>query len=132
MGFARDWGYGRLMMLNLFPYRAKSPQALYDWYTKLGVAKVRLASLSENARHILTECHRVQDAGGAILAAWGSHGRLLGQSDNLGALLEAEKLNVACLGHTVATWEPKHPLYLLKTTRPETHLGDGGPLARAK
>lgn len=33
LGFARDWGYGRLLMLNLFPYRAKSPITLAGWYS---------------------------------------------------------------------------------------------------
>lgn len=131
MGFARTWGYGRLLMLNLFPFRAKSPQALASWYAGPLALHARLDSLTENARHIMDEGIRVQAAGGAILAAWGSHGALLGQCDNLSALMDSYGLRVACLGITQAG-EPKHPLYLRADTKPIAYLGDGGPLVRAK
>lgn len=128
LGFARDWGYGRLLMLNLFPYRAKSPITLAGWYSDRVIGpNPRLDSLAGNAKHIMGEGIRVQAAGGAILAAWGSHGALLGQCDNLAALMDSQGLRVACLGLTRAG-EPKHPLYLRADTKPIAYLGDGGPL----
>lgn len=109
MGFAKEWGYGRLDVINLFAFRSTDPAALkqdgMDW--KL--------SCEDNDVHIL-ECAKSVDR---IICAWGVHGAL----DNRGVCV-AHTLKEAGyadkLHHIGLTRDklPKHPLYLLASSKP--------------
>jgi hypothetical protein len=98
--FARDWGYGSLIMANLFAYRATEPCVLprvddpvgprNNWWLSILSRKVDL-----------------------VIAAWGVHGTLLARDiEVLGKLSEVHCLGVTKAGH------PKHPLYLPATVTP--------------
>lgn len=101
VGFARDWRYGGIYMLNLFAFRATSPKVM-----KAAVDPVGL----ENDWYI-------RDYAGfrskRVIAAWGTHGDHRNRAQHFAGKCE---LALACLGLTKGGC-PKHPLYLPAATR---------------
>ncbi len=101
IGFARDWGFGRVHVLNLFAYRATYPSDLKAAPDPIGPRNDRWL------RRLAGDCDRV-------VACWGNDGAFLGRSlrvrEMLGERLEVIRLN--------ASGEPAHPLYLPKTLTP--------------
>jgi len=118
IGYARLWRFGGVLVTNLFAFRATDPRDLLRADLPLGEGN--LATIRAHAR-----C--VSEDGGAILAAWGAHGRHRGGSNALTSMLEGDGIGVACLGRT-GRGEPKHPLYLPKAAMPEPYVLDGGRL----
>lgn len=107
--YARDWGFGGIVMLNLFAFRSTDPVAM-----KRAHAAGQDVIGPDNTASILAECR-----GRTVLMAWGVHGRLANRDMVLTALLRTngQAGNIVCLGLTKDR-APKHPLYLSKTLRP--------------
>lgn len=100
VGFARDWGYGRLQMANLFAYRATAPAKLLAAHAPVG---------PQNDQHLVTLANEAE----LVVAAWGSKGSYLGRDLSVRKLLpRLHYLRLTRGGH------PGHPLYLPKTLRP--------------
>ena len=92
--FARDWGFGRLVVANLFAYRTPEPALLRIAESPVGPRNDRwLARLAADAS--------------LVLAAWGTHGDYLGRADRVRSRLQA----LHCLGTTKGGL-PRHPLYV--------------------
>ena len=100
--FARDWGYGGLLMTNAFGIRATDP-------------KVMLAHNEPNGEGNDDWLRRVSEQAGVVVAAWGNHGAHRGRSREIRAMLGVD---IHQLGVT-KSGEPKHPLYLRSDTKPE-------------
>lgn len=96
LSFARSWGFGRLEVVNLCAYRATSPKALLAADEPVG---------RDNGVHFRAA---VENAS-LVVAAWGNHGRNLARP--------AFGRPVYNLGLTKLA-QPRHPLYVLGTTRP--------------
>jgi hypothetical protein len=109
-GYARLWGYGGLVMLNLFGLRSTDPKALYQHDAPIG---------PDNDVHIQSECFR--QPGSRVLVAWGTHGAWMQRGWDVGKLLVPHP-DVQCLDVTLYG-QPKHPLYLpkLQPPRPWTY-----------
>jgi hypothetical protein len=116
--FARDWGFGAMRMLNLFAYRATDPMVMRQAEDPIGPM---------NDRYIV----ETAQMSGLVVAAWGMHGRYLDRgkavrdffpvlSDVGGSL--ARRKPLYCLG-TTSSGEPRHPLYLKASLRPEVFKG---------
>jgi hypothetical protein len=118
IGYARSWGFGGLLMTNLFAFRATDPRDLKRAPDPSGPGQ--LASLRASANSVLAD-------NGAVLAAWGIHGSHQGWADRARAMLIDAEIPVACLGLT-RSGEPRHPLYLRADAVPVVYLGDGGRL----
>lgn len=98
IGFARDWGYGGLIVANLFAFRTPLPAVLRQAPAPVG---------PRNDRWL----ERLAGEAGLVVAAWGAHGEL---ADRAAAV--APRLGVChCLGLT-AGGAPRHPLYVRKDT----------------
>lgn len=98
MGFARGWGYGALVVGNLFAFRSRSPTVLKRCAAPIGPENdCWLTALASEA--------------GTLVAAWGNHGQLLGRCQHVRALLPC----LMCLGLT-RRGEPRHPLYVPMST----------------
>lgn len=122
IGYARLWGYGGLMMLNLFSLRSTDPKALYDT-VKRGNAS---AATGDPANYRIIEyiCEPpplLHVATSRALAAWGNHGALINRGkevcDRLGkAGVSLDALSVTGQG------QPIHALYqpLDATPKPYT------------
>lgn len=95
VGFARDWGYGGLLVGNLFALRSTKPAKLYICDDPVGPCND--AALRDMAAQV-----------DLIVAAWGDHGALQNRGDAVLQMLagkcHALKLNQS--GH------PAHPLRL--------------------
>ncbi len=94
IGFAREWGYGGVYMLNLFAFRATDPRAL-----KLATDPIG----PENDTSLLMYA----EGADKVIAAWGNGGRLLNQGYYVNGILN---LKLFCLGVTKSK-QPRHPLY---------------------
>jgi hypothetical protein len=101
IGFAHDWGFGGVWVLNLFAFRATYP-------ADLKAARDPVGPKNDSwLRRIARQCRRV-------VAVWGNDGRFLDRSARVRALI-GDRLEVIRLNRT---GEPAHPLYLPKTLRP--------------
>jgi len=94
IALARAWGFGRLLMTNLFAYRATQTADLLAQPDPIG---------PENDQH-LAEGAAASDV---VVAAWGTHGNHLGRDAKVLAILP--RLHVL---HLTKAGHPAHPLYL--------------------
>ena len=101
VGYAKQWGFGALCMVNLFAYRATRPK----------VMQAHLAPEGEENDRWLVQVAR--DAS-VVVAAWGAHGSHRGRDKAVIRLLAG---SLSCLAKT-KDGHPRHPLYLKKTLRP--------------
>ena len=101
IGFARDWGFGGVWVLNLFAFRATYPEDLKAAADPVGPRN------DEWLRRVARQSER-------IVACWGNDGVFLGRSaavrKMLGDRLEVIRMN--------ASGEPAHPLYLPRRLHP--------------
>lgn len=111
IGFARQWGCGRLAVLNLFAFRATDPADLKRAEEPVG---------PEN-KDWFDRALSVPDPG-PVICAWGVHGEhrcqdLIVLDWLAGYGVEPLALGVTRDGH------PRHPLYLPKTAEPVPFAG---------
>lgn len=100
IGFARSWGYGGLMMTNLFAWRATQPRDMMAADDPVGPDNdVTLRTAYLNAE--------------VTVAAWGAYGTYGGRHNAVRAMLpRLHYLRLTKDGH------PGHPLYLPASLRP--------------
>lgn len=108
IGFAKSWGYGEMMVGNLFAYRATNPKDLLATENPIGEYNL------ENLKAMYGKCK-------TVVCAWGNQGiidKLAKKHPNYQPLsfvhgelfyLELSK-----------TGTPKHPLYLKKELTPKS------------
>jgi hypothetical protein len=112
--FARDWGYGGLLMGNLFAYRATNPKALPDVRKNQLVSPVgewtdewraswRVNRNDEALRHMA-------DRAGLVVAAWGSIKMPFTWEDRP----ERVRMKLGAMHALAFTKDghPRHPLYI--------------------
>lgn len=100
IGFARTWGFGKLVIANLFALRSSDPSVLVGHVDPIGPGNdewlVRLSSSYD-----------------LTIAAWGVHGVVRDRAaEVLPKLRDPHHLGLTLAGH------PRHPLYLPATTMP--------------
>ena len=96
INFTKDWGYGGLIMVNLFAYVSTHPSELKN--TKLPIGK-------ENDKHILKNHQKSQ----LTVIAWGNDGYLYDRDKEVLAIIDSPMcLNINKSG------QPAHPLYQKK------------------
>jgi hypothetical protein len=100
--YAKAWGYGALIVTNLFGWRATDPKHLLIQKNPVGrgndeaiVAAARSADL--------------------VVCAWGNHGLHNERSSQVMQLLKNQELHFLRLN---SSGEPAHPLYLPSKLRP--------------
>ncbi|MEM1404830.1 MAG: DUF1643 domain-containing protein [Pseudomonadota bacterium] len=100
MRFARDWGYGGVIMANLFAFRATQPSDLLEAARPVGPRNNRwLRQLADDAA--------------LMVAAWGNDGAHRGRAAAVCNMLPS----LACL-KVNGSGEPGHPLYIRATAKP--------------
>jgi hypothetical protein len=104
IAFCDRWGYGRLLVVNLFALVSTDPKRLVQVPDPVG---------PENDRFLLGAA----DEASLVVAVWGAGGELYGRAQAVTELLAKHPLK--CLGRT-KEGHPRHPLYL----RGDTALED--------
>jgi len=99
MRFARDLGYGGIVVVNLFAYRATNPRRLLEVDDPVGPGNTAvLQSIIGGARH-------------DVVAAWGATGGQFGREQAILVEHIATRRPLQQLGHT-KDGHPRHPLYV--------------------
>ncbi len=102
--YAERWGYGALIVTNIFAFRNTNPDRMKAAKDPVGrgndAAIVRAAKESA-----ITVC------------AWGNHGGFLGRSTKILEKLKANNIPLHAL-RVNANGEPAHPLYLPRRLEP--------------
>jgi hypothetical protein len=106
INYAKAWGYGTLVVGNLFATRATNPEELPAKDDPVG---------TENDRHL----REIVDEADMILVAWGTHGTL---DDRCHAVANALDTDLYALD-TTKEGHPAHPLY--QPTEAEPTLWEG-------
>lgn len=106
--YAMSWGYGGLIVVNLFAYRSTDPRVLPDLVDPVG---------PENDSAILGAAI---SGDGTVLCAWGNHGGLNGRALTVAEYLVYRGIRLTCLGVN-RTGHPVHPLYQPKDLRPRPY-----------
>ena len=101
IGFAKSWGYGGLIMANIFAYRATEPEIIKSAKDPIG---------PENDKWLLK---LIQEAP-LVIGAWGNHGKFKGR----GRAVMDSIPNLYCLKMN-GTGHPAHPLYLPSGLEPK-------------
>jgi hypothetical protein len=105
--FARDWGYGGLIVVNMFALRSTNPDALLTEPDPVGSKNNYWTALA------ITQAD-------AVICAWGSHKAVKKHPERRAKVLDLVRL----LGHEPKCLklsnggEPYHPLYLRSDTVP--------------
>ncbi len=95
VNFAKDWGYGKCVIVNLFAYRATKPDELKNQNKPVGY---------KNNYHIKMQASQAD----RVVVAWGNHGSLLNRDKQVLKLLK--DIQVKCFSVT-SKGQPVHPLY---------------------
>src|SRR4051794_5411962 len=103
--YAERWGYGALIVTNLFGWRATDPDEMKAAPEPVGRA---------NDAAIL----RAAREAAIVVCAWGNHGAHRDRSARVLRLLREAGLELHALRVT-GTGEPAHPLYLRKSLDPQ-------------
>lgn len=104
VGFAKRWGAGGIVVVNLFAFRATDPEKLVEAHAN-GVDVV-----GPEAAHHLDAVFSVADV---VVCAWGAH-PIAGPARIAHVLGRIPRsTEVVCLGKTQGG-APRHPLYLRK------------------
>lgn len=111
VGFAREWGYGGVLVLNLYALRSTDPRALRRHRDPEGPAN------NDRIRRWLAAAAEGWGDDGDALVAWGAWAAPGRARDVLG-MIRSAGLRPVCLGRT-RTGQPRHPLYVHSATRPE-------------
>jgi hypothetical protein len=105
IAFAKSWGFGGLIKVNLFAYRATDPVNM----------KCTEDSIGPDNTMWLKEIVKYSDT---IVMCWGSQGTYMNRGDSVKKMFQANFSGMINLYHLGLTknLQPKHPLYLKSTT----------------
>ncbi|NEQ99153.1 MAG: DUF1643 domain-containing protein [Cyanothece sp. SIO2G6] len=125
IGFARSWGYGGMMVTNLFAYRATRPQELRQVTDPIGPETdewiVRLCQcVVDSTWSITTRSITTSHSDTRVMAIWGNAGAWWGRDRTILNLIRPIIPQLYCLSVT-KRGQPAHPLYLPKTLQPKRY-----------
>jgi hypothetical protein len=106
--YAERWGYGALVVTNIFGWRATDPDEMKRVKDPVGRG---------NDRAIV---QAAKDAG-IVVCAWGNHGEHMGRAGAIIDLLKKNGIELHAL-RTTGTGHPAHPLYLPGSLAPQLFL----------
>ena len=104
MHYAYQWGFGGLIMVNLFAFRATLPNDLKK--SKFPIGK-------NNNQFIINATQKSE----MTIVAWGNDGQLYGRDKEVLKLIS----NPICLNIN-NTGQPAHPLYQKNDTTPKSYI----------
>jgi len=109
VGLSKSWGYGGLVVVNLFALRATDPRKLRPVF---GYQDEQIETVGPDNDEWI---ERETDGASLIVGAWGNHGVIWNRGDEVRETLGADRLHH--LGLT-KLGQPRHPLYVPSATTP--------------
>lgn len=110
--FAKNWGYGGMVMTNLFAFRATDPRVMKEHAKPIGEKFTHPRDPDRNEREFNSiKLQETQFRCGLTVAAWGNHGTHLGRDKQVLLFLK----NLKCFKIT-NEGQPQHPLYVPYST----------------
>lgn len=103
--YAEKWGFGALIVTNLFGWRATDPDEMKAVRDPVGRG---------NDAAILRAAREAK----VVVCAWGNHGAHLGRSRGVLEFLKSEGVKLSYL-RLNSSGEPAHPLYLPGSLEPK-------------
>ena len=103
IGYAKRWGYGKLIMVNLFAFRSTDPSLLKKVEDPIG---------PDNDSYI----QKCMSESNLVIACWGNHGSFNNRSQEVYDLVKS----LYCLDIN-KSGEPKHPLYIKRDIKPKPY-----------
>ncbi len=100
IGFAKEWQYDQLVVINLYSLRTPNPKDLWPHPNPIG---------EDNDNCIQMMAKRYEN----IVCAWGANAKF-DRVVQVAAILENSGANLMCLG-TTKNGSPRHPLYIKST-----------------
>lgn len=114
ISFAKREGFGGIRVMNLFAFRATSPDAMRAAVDPVG---------PDSFAHFETLfAHVSSNSNVPVLAAWGAHGDHLSRAEAITREARYHGARLVCLG-TTKQGHPRHPLYV-KGDHPFVPFGD--------
>lgn len=109
--YGQRWGYGTIVVGNLYAYRATDPSELWTLLPSTIVG-------SENDEHLQAICDEAE----MVVAAWGAYGSKMDRGPEVAAMLGVDlyALDTTIDGH------PVHPLRQAADLEPESFAYDSG------
>jgi len=110
--YLKTWGYGNLIVCNIFALRSTDPKGLRDVEDPIG---------EDNDRYILQSAKESD----MIICAWGNHGLYLDRGAQVMKMLKENGMSdkLHCLDISKVN-QPKHPLYLKANMLPISFRGE--------
>lgn len=115
-GFARHWGCGSLMVVNLYAWRATDPSQLWTVTDPVG---------PENDGHLHAAAQMARETGGPLVGAWGANAR----PDRIAAVLTLPGMERLTALAVTKGRQPRHPLYLAGNLTPQPWTPPAGEVA---
>jgi hypothetical protein len=113
--YAERWGFGALLVTNIFAWRSTDPKQLPLVQNPVGAGNDRAIVLAAKEAKL-------------VVCAWGNHGAHLGRGEKVKAMLDRHGLTLHCL-RTNSSGDPAHPLYLPGSLAPKLFLPVRAPAA---
>lgn len=107
ISFAKKFGCGSVIMVNLFAYRATSPKQMLAYADPIG---------GENDFWLRHHCNDLNTK--LVICAWGTHGAHLNRDRFILNSFLLGNSRLCCLGKTKGG-HPRHPLYVPNATELE-------------
>ena len=104
--YAERWGYGGLVVTNLFGWRATDPGDMKAAKEPVGRGN------DEAILRAAKEC-------AIVVCAWGNHGEHRGRAASVVSLLRSHGVDLNYLKINEASGHPAHPLYLPGSLQPQ-------------
>jgi hypothetical protein len=127
IGFAHDWGFGGLLMLNLFAFRATDPKRVLK-LTREAAMGEKCADGNLNDAFSLRSCAKLANAK-KVVACWGANALEYGK---LVSIQLAERRVRLCRFDRKGSDYPGHPLYLPATSKLVAHNYTPGHCPKCK
>lgn len=109
ISYAKSWGFGALIVTNIFAFRSTNPRALKTIDDPVGPL---------NNDYILQGALQSKQ----VICAWGDHGNLGNRSTIVREMLDKHRIKLYYLRLTNKK-QPGHPLYLSKDIKPTEWKG---------
>jgi len=108
INYAKSWGYGRMVVANIFAYRATNPKELKKVDDPIGPS---------NGLYLEAILKEVKETNGIVVCAWGVNGNMMGRGQRVLEFLYKSNVTAHCL-KMAQSGLPSHPLYLKKSLKP--------------